>query len=311
MIHKKRTGRSLRITKQLVENDDFYEEVDELYSERRRQLFQALGLSVDLSISHGLERMALRVASRDLSKTMGLKMKESKNESLLVNMACNPSMDRKAEVPNGYVPTLPSQPIPRSQSLKEFNNINSNGRHVRSCPTNISDSSRLSENHIPALCVPRQVPTKLSEHTPSHNGSPAAPSQKIDTDMAQASRSAVPTDSRYCHGNINPQFDERYYLAPQASPPPDSTPSHANIMLTTVKTSPPDLMNYHDICAVSAPCLLCMTPVDMQTNLESIEADQESRVDMDPEYAEFSQFAMKLGNFFCVCGCGQHQTSLS
>ncbi|TQB76848.1 hypothetical protein MPDQ_006625 [Monascus purpureus] len=47
MLHKQRTGKALHITKEIVENEAMYEEIDERYQEKRIRMLQAQNLQIE------------------------------------------------------------------------------------------------------------------------------------------------------------------------------------------------------------------------------------------------------------------------
>lgn len=54
MLHKKRTGKSLHITKNIVEKEAMYEEVDERYQEKRIRMLQAQNMQIEEQLNRQL-----------------------------------------------------------------------------------------------------------------------------------------------------------------------------------------------------------------------------------------------------------------
>lgn len=54
MLHKKRTGKSLHITKDIVEKEAMYEEVDERYQEKRIRMLQAQNMQIEEQLNRQL-----------------------------------------------------------------------------------------------------------------------------------------------------------------------------------------------------------------------------------------------------------------
>ncbi|RHZ55229.1 uncharacterized protein CDV56_107238 [Aspergillus thermomutatus] len=54
MLHKKRTGKALHITKEIVEREAMYEEIDERYQEKRIRMLQAQNLHIEEQLNRQL-----------------------------------------------------------------------------------------------------------------------------------------------------------------------------------------------------------------------------------------------------------------
>lgn len=69
MLHKKRTGKSLHITKDVVEKEVMYEEVDEQYQEKRIRMLQAQNMQIEQQLNRQfLAALSVR-ASRGMSSS--------------------------------------------------------------------------------------------------------------------------------------------------------------------------------------------------------------------------------------------------
>lgn len=343
MLHKKRTGKALYITREIVEKEAMYEEVDERYQEKRLRMLQAQNMQIEeqfqrqllaafaagansarsrhsISASNapadGVKKMRIEIPSARASFSEGASAAPTTSPMLAssnhvgtptTTYAQTPGTpyvqtpDSYVQTPGGYSNSFPSPQIPqyvtqqnawRQQPFNllprrqqqgyqapqqtEVQTVDSWRRRVlqqslasseASTPTQ-AFRSRLASAPEPRLLAEHPVVVAPRARAPSGTApSPRARSEPSIAEEEEKSTTSEPLST------VPPQtFVAQNWGTPDLCPSPGSFNSASN---TSWDDNVPPEMVTHD----SAP----MAPLMVSSD------------ELDPDFADFNQFALGLG----------------
>ncbi|RHZ55904.1 hypothetical protein CDV55_103806 [Aspergillus turcosus] len=332
MLHKKRTGKALHITKEIVEKEAMYEEVDERYQEKRIRMLQAQNLHIEEQLNRQLlaalaartndiqQRRAanspqnpvngVRKMSLDLSS-----LRSSFSESTPTGAMTSPMvMDHSYMLPPSYNVSPQSSCRTPEASYPEM--VPASSTQIPSYLANAAQQTPPSPQQAAgpqqfrpfwAGFQPQQYPEHLQQHPQFWNG---APTRQFRDRLASAPEipvhglpSAVPasfssSDASYGrvahHTRVRSEPDQQFVGQTRFSASGSSSPKMEMVSTRTLST--PDL---------------CPTPGTPHSptsmghdagHLQLEDANKEGEVvfsahhGLDPDYDEFSRFAWGLGN---------------
>lgn len=364
MLHKKRTGKAFHITKEIVEKEAMYEEVDERYQEKRIRMLQAQNMQIEEQFHrHLLAAFAARansnsaassIASRRASLTPRASVEggSSRKMSLDLSNLRSPfpqgmnsnSMTSPATTGEGYLMSPTTTFDPNAQSY--MNCMDGSSGYPSHMVTAAS-----SAGQIPAYVVQAQTPaptwnhigwTHMQQQVPTPNQTPTD-SQAVRMWQQQTMQQAqMPTDTaaaiqmrqfrdRMASAPELPVQHLAQHVAPAASiSGPSGGPGHSrghsqpsnnfhNLHLLTQgthlsqmapsNTSSPKIESYSaetqstpEFCPTPntplSPTALGTGQGGAVAKLEGDGGDgvMVSHEELDPDFNEFSQFALGLGN---------------
>jgi hypothetical protein len=365
MLHKKRTGKAFHITKEIVEKEAMYEEVDERYQEKRIRMLQAQNMQIEEQFHrHLLAAFAARanstsaassIASRRASLTPRASAEGSTSRKMSLDLSNlrspfpqgmdSNSMTSPATTGEGYLMSPTTTFDPNAQSYMSCMD-GSNGFPPPHMATTASSSAQ-----TPAYVVQAQTPAPTWNHMawahmqqqiPTPNQTPTD-SQAVRMWQQQMMQQAqMPTDAAAAIQMR--QFRERLASAPElpvqhlAQPiapaasisGPSGGHGHSrghsqpsnnihNLHLLTQgthlaqvapsNTSSPKVESYSgetqstpEFCPTPntplSPTALGTAQGEAVAKLEGDGGDgvMVSHEELDPDFNEFSQFALGLGN---------------
>ncbi|GFF47838.1 hypothetical protein IFM46972_08402 [Aspergillus udagawae] len=333
MLHKKRTGKALHITKEIVEREAMYEEVDERYQEKRIRMLQAQNLHIEEQLnrqllaalavrSNGIQQRraanspqgpvnGVRKMSLDLSS-----LRSSFPESTPTGAMTSPMvMDHNYMPPPSYNVSPQSSCMTPEASYPEMVAASSSTQippylatAAQQAPPSPQQAAGPQQfRPFWAGFQPQQYPEHLQQHPQFWNGTPT---RQFRDRMASAPEisvhglpSAVPaslssSDATYGrvsnHTRVRSEPEQPFMAQTQFSASGSSSPKMEMVSTRTLST--PDL---------------CPTPGTPHSptsmghdagHLELEAATKEGEVvfsapqELDPDYDEFSRFAWGLGN---------------
>lgn len=363
MLHKKRTGKAFHITKEIVEKEAMYEEVDERYQEKRIRMLQAQNMQIEEQFHrHLLAAFAARANSSSAASSI------ASRRASLTPRASEGGSSRKMSLDLSNL----RSPFPQGMDSNSMTSPATTGEGYLVSPTTTFDSNAQSymgcmdgSNSFPSQMVTTasssaQIPAyAVQAQTPAHSWNQmcwAPMQQQVPTPSqtptdAQAVRmwqqqmmqqAQMPTDAAAAIQMR--QFRERLASAPELpvqhlAPPiapaasisgPSSSHGHSrghsqpsnnfhNLHLLTQgthlaqvapsNTSSPKIESYSaetqstpEFCPTPntplSPTALGTGPGGAVVKLEGEGGDgvMVSHEELDPDYNEFSQFALGLGN---------------
>ncbi|KAE8556549.1 hypothetical protein TMatcc_003928 [Talaromyces marneffei ATCC 18224] len=232
MLHKKRTGKALHITKEIVEKEAMYEEVDERYQEKRLTLLKAHTTQLEAQFHRHL--MATMAMSRQqqqqarVSPTGGIQKMRNPSVGSAVNYFEN----------NHKVQIQPEAPISPTASSSTAPRTTSPGLDMYAAPSSSSsDSSSFA-----------QTPS-----TGCYASTPLTCPQYIDTGLM--SPSVSPRNSTYQQQCMNPMQSLHMRSTSMAQ---GATPG-------TVPYTRQRFASYPDVFALQAPQMV--TPIQTIANI--------------------------------------------
>lgn len=367
MLHKKRTGKAFHITKEIVEKEAMYEEVDERYQEKRIRMLQAQNMQIEEQFHrHLLAAFAARansnsaassIASRRASLTPHASAEGSSSRKMSLDLSnlrspfpqCmdSNSLTSPATTGEGYLMSSTTTFDPNAQSYMGC--MDGSNSYAPDMVTTASSSAQ-----IPAYAVQAQTPAPTWNHmgwahvqqqvpTPNQTPTDAQAVRMWQQQMMQQAQ--MPTDAAAAIQMR--QFRERLasapelpvqHLAPPATPAasisgPSSGHGHSrghsqpsnnfhNLHLLTQGTHlgqvAPSSTSSPKIESLSAETQstpeFCPTPntplsptalgTAQGESVVKLEGDggdggdgvMVSHDGLDPDFNEFSQFALGLGN---------------
>ena len=312
MLHKKRTGKAFHITKDIVEKEAMYEEVDERYQEKRIKMLQAQNMQIEEEFhQHLLKAFAKRasmsnassIASRRASTmTPVTSVDNSRKMSLdLSNLRSNsyqPQGQMISPMPNDYA-LSPSASYDPSTSYMCMNGSESPYTNISAAtPAQIPAPSYIQ---TPSWSYPNQQnPNQWTMQIPTPDQTPTE-SQAVQMWQQQMMQQAPETVQMH-------HFRDRLASAPELlhQTPPQSH-SHSRVQSQPsssfhnlhLLTQPTQLPKVETLSAEthSTPdfCPTPHTPISPMA-APKVEADAMVSGDLDPDFTDFSQFALHLGN---------------
>lgn len=363
MLHKKRTGKAFHITKEIVEKEAMYEEVDERYQEKRIRMLQAQNMQIEEQFHrHLLAAFAARANSSSASSIA------SRRSSLAPRASVDGGNSRKMSLDLSNLRTPFSQGMDSSSlaspmttgtegyALSPTATFDSNAQSYMQCMDGSDGSSpaysgmmpSTSAAQIPAYVAQRQTPAPawppqmtpswaMQQQIPTPSQTPTDASAVHMWQQQMMQQAQMPTDAAAAIQMR--QFRDRLasapelpvqHVAPQPAPASISGPSggghsrgksqpsnnihHLNLLTqgTHLAQMVPSGNNSPKVEAFSAEthstpdfCPTPNTPLS-PTAVGTAQADPSFKVegdgvmvsheDLDPDFNEFSQFALGLGN---------------
>ncbi|EAW08064.1 uncharacterized protein ACLA_027890 [Aspergillus clavatus NRRL 1] len=332
MLHKKRTGKALLITKEIVEREAMYEEVDERYQEKRIRMLQAQNMQIEEQLNRQL-LAALAVRSN------GIQQRRAANTNIRGPMdgVRKMSLDLsslRSSFSEGTSTGAMTSPMVMDQTYMLSPSYDGS-----------SQSSYLASDGSYPEVVPASssahVPSYVAQHTPTWPN-PAVGAQRVRPSWAGFNPQQYPEQlqrhSQFWGGAPVQQFRDRLASAPEISmhglpaAVPSSTPatnptlaatpgstSH-HIRVRSESSQQPLSLAGFSLSGSSSPKMfsteslstpdLCPTPSTPHSptstgqegnalDLESLNKEPEvafSQDELDPDYDEFSRFAWGLGS---------------
>ncbi|RMJ23070.1 hypothetical protein PHISP_06075 [Aspergillus sp. HF37] len=274
-LHKERTGKALRITKEIVETEAMYEEVDEHYEEKRIRIQEAQNNQVDLQFRRNL--LALSTRNFNARQAQGLDLSAGPP-------AFSPGMQQGPLTSPGF---MGSQYVP------------SPGTYDQSM-----QSSYMSMN---SSLGGSEMPSYMGQQIPQWQPQPPFGSW---ADFGQH----VPQADMSMRMPMQPFTRERLASAPEiqplrSSPPPAATPSHtrgrsvpnlsANFSALQGESAFPNMRTLSDTPSLgqSTPdgCATPTTPASPPRGIrENSEGAMVSHDRPDPDFAAFVEFSKRV-----------------
>ncbi|CAI7576081.1 unnamed protein product [Penicillium bialowiezense] len=332
MLHKKRTGKAFHITKDIVEKEAMYEEVDERYQEKRIKMLQAQNMQIEEQFHrHLLEAFAKRAS---YSNGSSIASRRASNMTPLPSAAASRKMSldlsnlRSSSFSQG--PGSMASPMPNNDGyvLSPAVSYDPNSQSYMACMNgsespyaNMVPASAATPAQIPAyIQTPNwaQVPNWAMAHqmpTPGQTPTDAQAVQMWQQQMMQ--QASEPVQMRQFRDRLAsaPELPLQHQ-APQHIPPPGPTPpthghsrgqsqpqsSFRSLSLLTQSTNLHAPTASPRVEAFSADshstpdfCPTPHTPVSPTHPAQKLETDFVSG-ELDPDYTDFSQFAFNLGS---------------
>jgi hypothetical protein len=305
MLHKKRTGKAFHITKDIVEKEAMYEEVDERYQEKRIKMLQAQNMQIEEEFhQHLLKAFAKRasysnassIASRrasamtpihstDHSRKMSLDLSNLRDNSLQSQMI--------SPMPNDYV-LSPSASYDQSQYMCE-------SPYPAMMPTTATTPAQIPAYVQPWSNYPK--PTWMQQMpTPDQTPTDAHAVQMWQQQMMH--QAPEPVQMHHFRDRLAsaPEVMHQTHGQSLGHSRGHSQPSSSfnNLHLLTQSHVP----KVEALSAESASDFpMPHTPVSptavpkMETDvMAKVEGDAMVSGELDPDYTDFSQFALNLGN---------------
>lgn len=368
MLHKKRTGKAFHITKEIVEKEAMYEEVDERYQEKRIRMLQAQNMQIEEQFHrHLLVAFAARaqssgsaassIASRRASMTPRLSIDGGSSRKMSLDLS-----NLRSPYPKGMDSTSMTSPMTTGTGegyvLSPATTYDPNTQSYVNCMDGSDGSSSAysgmvasattgtSSAQLPAYVTQTPGPAwdtqmtpswiAMQQHVPTPNQTPTD-SQAVHMWQQQMMQQAqIPTDSAAAMQMR--QFRARLasapelpvqHLAPQPAPAasisgpsggyghsrgksqPSNNIHHLHLLtqgthlagMAPSGSSSPKLsaetQSTPDFCPTPNTPL---SPTAMGTvqNPTHVKVDGDgvmvSHEELDPDFNEFSQFALGLGN---------------
>ncbi|KAF4254697.1 hypothetical protein CNMCM8812_007928 [Aspergillus fumigatus] len=333
MLHKKRTGKALHITKEIVEREAMYEEIDERYQEKRIRMLQAQNLHIEEQLnrqllaalamrSNGIQQRraanspqgpmnGVRKMSLDLSS-----LRSSFSESTSTGAMTSPMvMDHNYMPPPSYNVSPQSSCMTPEASYPEMVPASSSTQ----IPPYLANAAQQTPPSPHQAVGPQfrpfwagfqqqqQYPENLQQHPQFWNGTPTRqfrdrlasapeiPVHSLPSTMATSMSSSDVTYARVSnHTRVRSEPDQPFLAQARFSASGSSSPKMEMVSTRTLST--PDL---------------CPTPgtphsptsmghdaghLELETVTKEGEVVFSAPQELDPDYDEFSRFAWGLGN---------------
>ncbi|KAJ5785536.1 uncharacterized protein N7503_010748 [Penicillium pulvis] len=362
MLHRKRTGKAFHITKEIVEKEAMYEEVDERYQEKRIRMLQAQNMQIEEQFHrHLLAAFAARAnssgsaASSIASRRASLAPRQSvdgasssRKMSLDLTNLRSPfphamdsgSLTSPAMTADGYVLSPSTTSFEGAQSYMPFESSESSP-YPNMMTTSASSGpvpAYVNQTPTPAWNQPQMAPSwAMQQHVPTPNHTPTDSHSVHMWQQQMMQQAQMPTDTASTMHMR--QFRDRLASAPEfpithAIPqPPASHPHHPTASISGPSghsrghSQPSN--HFHNLHLLTQGTHLSQTPMAVSSNsspkIESLTAETQSTVDycptpntplsptavsaqpvkneegvmvsheeLDPDFNEFSQFALGL-----------------
>lgn len=333
MLHKKRTGKALHITKEIVEREAMYEEVDERYQEKRIRMLQAQNLHIEEQLnrqllaalavrSNGIQQRraanspqgpvnGVRKMSLDLSS-----LRSSFSESTPTGAMTSPMvMDHNYMPPPSYNVSPQSSCMTPEASYPEMVPASSSTQ-IPPYLANAAQQTPPSPHQAVgaqqfrpfwAGFQQQQYPEHLQQHPQFWNGTPtrqfrdrlaSAPEIPVHSLPAAMPASLSSSDATYGrvsnHTRVRSEPDQPFLAQTRFSASGSSSPKMEMVSTRTLSTP--------DLCPTPGTP---HSPTSMgheagHLELEAVTKEGEvvfsAPQELDPDYDEFSRFAWGLGN---------------
>ncbi|KAJ5310249.1 uncharacterized protein N7443_002710 [Penicillium atrosanguineum] len=172
MLHKKRTGKAFHITKDIVEKEAMYEEVDERYQEKRIRMLQAQNMQIEEQFHrHLLAAFAARASSSSASSIASRRSSMAPRASIDGGNSRKMSLDLsnlRTPFPQGMDTSSLSSPMTsgtEAYAMSPATNFDHNSQSYMQCIDGSDASSAYSgmmtsapAAQIPAYVTQRQTP---------------------------------------------------------------------------------------------------------------------------------------------------------
>jgi hypothetical protein len=360
MLHRKRTGKAFHITKEIVEKEAMYEEVDERYQEKRIRMLQAQNMQIEEQFhrhllaafaarANGSGSAASSIASRRASLAPRASVdgaSSSRKMSLDLTNLRSPfphamdsnSLTSPAMTSDGYVMSPSTTSFEGAQSYMPFDNSESS-------PYSNMMTTSASSGPVPAYVTQTPTPAwnqqmtpswAMQQHVPTPNHTPTDAHSVHMWQQQMMQQAQMPTDAASTMHMR--QFRDRLASAPEfpithAIPQPPASHPHPTASISGPSghsrghSQPSN--HFHNLHLLTQGTHLAQTPMAPSSNsspkIESLSAETQSTVDfcptpntplsptavsaqpvkneegvmvsheeLDPDFNEFSQFALGL-----------------
>lgn len=358
LLHKKRTGKAFHITKEIVEKEAMYEEVDERYQEKRIRMLQQQNKQIEEQFNrHLLAALAARsysngsIHSRRSSHMTPRPSVDGGSRKMSLDLSNirssfsqgSSSMESPMTTGDGYVLSPTASYDQNAQSYMScmsgsetpYSNMTTPSTAASSgqMPAYVGQQTPAWNSQVPAWGgMQQQVPTPGQTPTDTH-----AVQMWQQQMMQQAQMSDTATQMRQFRDRLAsaPEMPMQHTVPPlpsnSISGPTGHGPTHGhsrgqsqpsnnyNLHLLTQSTNlahpqiPTSSANSPKVEALSAGthstpdfCPTPNTPLSPTTATMHATMSQDGKVDgdgimvshegMDPDFSDFSQFALHLGN---------------
>lgn len=305
-LHQKRTGRALYITREIVESEAMYEEVDDRYLEKRTHMLQIQNLHIEAEFK------------RHLLETF------KKEEQRAARMTTSTPVSPSAPMGNGKNVNLHLSDLPSPFSdAGGMNNFVPNNGYQLSPTGTFSPSSympSLSPGAFPNVGATPQIPAYVAQQTPTWQ-TQATPQQPVWTPhpvqtnmqsaMWQQQTAPYPqfaTEAAMQSPQIRPRHRQQsapelhvYGVQPVSGPPPTHTRVNSEPNLSVHRVA-----NIQQASGNSTPgseaCFTPTTPAQepdmLQMGLANTKAGEMTlpNEEATPGLHDFSQYTMETGN---------------
>ncbi|KAJ5852098.1 uncharacterized protein N7529_011483 [Penicillium soppii] len=321
MLHKKRTGKGFHITKDIVEKEAMYEEVDERYQEKRIKMLQAQNMQIEEEFhQHLLKAFAKRASYSNASSIA------SRRAS---NITPLPSVDnsRKMSLDLSNLRSSPfHQPHPQTQPQSQMISPMPNDYVLSPSASYDQPSYIMPESPYtmapatPAyvqpwqnqpyswmqMPTPDQTPTdavQMWQQQMMHQAPENVQMRQFRDRLASApdilhhTPPAAPAAQTNGHSQTNSHGQAHGHSRGQSQP----SASFHNLHLLTQSHVPKfeaSEPTHSDFCPTPHTPVSPMTAalkVELQPAVK-VEADAMVSGELDPDFTDFSQFALHLGN---------------
>lgn len=359
MLHKKRTGKAFHITKEIVEKEAMYEEIDERYQEKRIRMLQAQNMQIEEQFHrHLLAAFAARANSSSASSIASRRASVTPRASVDGGSSRKMSLDLsnlRSPFPHGMDSNSLTSPMTNSDGymMSPSANYDPNAQSYMSCmdgsdgsayPNMVaSATTATSSTQIPAYVAQQnQVPNwpaqvqwaAMPQQVPTPNQTPTDSQAVYMWQQQMLQQAQMPTNP----ANQMRQFRDRLASAPELPMHPAAaqqapaasisgpsglghsrgsshpTNNFHNLQLLTQgthlahmgvsNTSSPKIealsaesQSTPDFCPTPntplSPTAIGVMPATMPTTKDGETVF--SHEELDPDYNEFSQFALGLG----------------
>jgi hypothetical protein len=309
MLHKKRTGKAFHITKDIVEKEAMYEEVDERYQEKRIKMLQAQNMQIEEEFHQHLLKAFAKRASYSNASSIASRRASNMTPIHSVNNSRKMSLDLSNLRNNNSLQNQMMSPMPNDYVLS---------------PTTSYDQSYMCESPYPAMIpgttatTPAQIPAYVQPW--SNYPNPTWMQQIPTPDQTPTDAHAVQMwQQQMMHQAPEPvqmhHFRDRLASAPevlhQQTPAPGQSHGHSrgqsqpsssfhNLHLLTQSHVPKaDALSAEsstDIPMPHTPVSPTAVPKLEADAMVKVEADAMVSGELDPDYTDFSQFALHLGS---------------
>ncbi|KAJ6136185.1 hypothetical protein N7512_001345 [Penicillium capsulatum] len=202
MLHKKRTGKAFHITKEIVEKEAMYEEVDERYQEKRIRMLQAQNMQIEEQFHRHL---LAAFAARANSSGSGASSIASRRASLAHRASVDAGSSRKmsldlSNLQTPYPQGMGSSSMPSPMTAGEGyimspTSFDSNAQSYMTC---VDSSGASPYNMATTATSTAQAPAYLTQDPASTWATPMAPSW-VAMQQHAPTPNQTPSDAQAVH----------------------------------------------------------------------------------------------------------------
>ncbi|KAJ5224929.1 uncharacterized protein N7469_008432 [Penicillium citrinum] len=203
MLHKKRTGKAFHITKEIVEKEAMYEEVDERYQEKRIRMLQAQNMAIEEQFHrHLLAAFASRAnSSGSVSSIASRRASATPRASVDGGSSRKMSIDLSHLRSPSHSLTSPMATTTDGYAMSPSTNYDPNVHSYMNCMDGSDGSASAYQNMTGSASTATssaQIPAYITQPT---QGLPVWPTQMPWTNMQQQvpTPNQTPTDTQAVH----------------------------------------------------------------------------------------------------------------